>query len=33
MIRIYKKSNIRIGFTLVEMVIVIGIIVLLIDDK
>ena len=29
MIRIYKKSNIRIGFTLVEMVIVIGIIVIL----
>ena len=29
MIRIYKKSNFRIGFTLVEMVIVIGIIVIL----
>ena len=29
MIRKYKKSNIRIGFTLVEMVIVIGIIVIL----
>ena len=29
MIRIYKKFNSRIGFTLVEMVIVIGIIVIL----